>query len=68
MSFTKIIEFNYVKFLKGVSSKDDVWREFLEDSNSKFSKNWVLQKSEFSYPFFQSITYKNVVVTKQIYF
>ena len=47
MSFTKIIEIYYVKFPKSVSSKDDVWREFLEDSNSTFSRKWVLQKCDF---------------------
>ena len=38
MSSTKIIEFDYVKFPKNVSSKDGVWRKFLGDSNSTFSK------------------------------
>ena len=33
-----------------------------------FLKKWVLQKHEFSYPFFQSISYNNMAVTKQIYF
>ena len=38
MSSTKITEIYYVKFPKSVSSKDDVWREFIEDSNSTFSR------------------------------
>ena len=29
---------------------------------------WVIQKHEFSYPFFQSVSYSNVIVTKQMYF
>ena len=31
-------------------------------------KKLVLQKREFYYPLFQSISYNNLVVTKQIYF
>ena len=38
------------------------------DINSSFSKKWVLKKREFPYPLFQSISYNNGVVTKQIYF
>ena len=38
-SFSKIMEFENVKFPKGISSKDGVWIEFLEiDINSTFSK------------------------------
>ena len=33
-----------------------------------FSKKLVLQKSEFSYPFFQLERYKNMVARKQVYF
>ena len=33
-----------------------------------FSKKWVLQKREFSHSFFQSISYNNLVATKEIYF
>ena len=72
VSFTKIIEFDNVKLktkTKNISSKDAVWNQFLEiDSNSTFSKKWVLRKSEFSYPSFQWIGYNNVVVTKKNYF
>ena len=70
MSSTKIIEFDIVKFPKSISSKDGVWREYLEiDSNSTFSKKkWALCNREFSYSFFQSISYNNVVVTKQFFF
>ena len=67
MSSTKIIEFYYVKLPKSLSSKYGVWKEFIEDSSGTFSRKWVLQKREFSYPFFQSMSYKNVVVAKQIY-
>ena len=63
-----MIEFDYVKFPKSVSCKKAVWREFLENSSSTFSKKWVLQKREFCYPFFQSVSYKNVIVKKEIYF
>ena len=38
------------------------------DNNSTFSKKLVLQKREFSYRFFQSIRYNNLVVTKKNYF
>ena len=41
---------------------------FLGTVTVPFQKKRVLQKREFSYPFFQSISYKNVVFTKQIYF
>ena len=69
MSSTKIIEFDNVKFPKSRSSKDGVWRKFLQiGSNSTFSKEWVLQKCEFCCTFFHSVSYNNVVVTKQIYF
>ena len=64
-----MIEFDDVKFSKNASSKDGVWKEFLEiDSNGTSAKKWVFQKREFSYTFFQSILYNNVVNTKQIYF
>ena len=33
-----------------------------------FQKNQYFKKLELPYPFFQSIVYNNVVVTKQIYF
>ena len=36
------------------------------DSNSVFLKRWMLQKRQFSC-YFQSITYNDVIVTKQIY-
>ena len=69
MSSAKIIEFDIVKFPKSISSKDGIWGEYLEiDSNSTFLKKWVLQKHEFSCPFFQSKSYNNVVVIKQIIF
>ena len=72
MSFTKIIEFDNVKLktkTKNLSSKDAVWNQFLEiDSNSTFSKKWVLWKSEFSSPSFQWIGYNNMVVKKKNYF
>ena len=32
-----------------------------------FSKKWEPQKHEFSYPFYQSINYNNLVVTKHMY-
>ena len=60
----KIIQFDKVNVLKSISLKESVWREILElVSNSTFSKKKksVLQKCEFS------ISYNNVVVTKQIY-
>ena len=67
-SSTKIVQFDKVKFPKIISTKDSVWREFLEtDSNSIFSKKWAPQKHEFSYPFYQSINYNNLVETKHIY-
>ena len=48
MSFTEIIEFDDVKFTKSTSSKDGVWREFLEiDSNSAFSKNEYFKNVSF---------------------
>ena len=57
-SSTKIIEFDNVKFPKNISSKDGVWREFLEiDSNGTSSKTWILKWS-----------YYNVVDSKQICF
>ena len=34
----------------------------------RFQKNQYFKKLELPYPFFQSIVYNNVVVTKQIYF
>ena len=37
-------------------------------NKTKTRKQWVLQKREFSYLFFRSISYNNVVVTKQVYF
>ena len=44
-SSTEIVKFDNVKFPKIISTKDGVWREFLgTDSNSMFSKKWVLQK------------------------
>ena len=68
-SSTKIIEFENVKFSKNISSKDGVSRDFLgTDSNGTSSKKWVLQKREFSYTFFHSINYNNLVDTKQISF
>ena len=68
-SSTKIIEFDKVKCPKSISSKNGVWKAILEiDSNSTLSRKWVLQKREFSYPFFQSLSYNNLVVLKQIYF
>ena len=33
----------------------------------RFQKNEYFKKREFSYPFFQSVVYNNVIVTKQIY-
>ena len=67
-SSTKIVEFDNVKFPKILSTKDGVWREFLEtDSNSMFSRKWVPQKREFSYPFYRSINCNNTVVTIHIY-
>ena len=69
MSSTKITEFENVKFPKSISSKDGVWREFLEIDNSiTFSEKYVFQKRGFPYRFFHSISYNNLVVTKQIYF
>ena len=41
---------------------------FLRAVTGRFPKKRVLQKPEFSYPIFQSASYKNVAVTKQIYF
>ena len=66
-SFTKINEFNNVEFPKSISSKDGVWREFPEtDGNCTFSKKMSTLKT-WNF-FFQSISYSNVVVTKQIHF
>ena len=68
-SSTKIIELDNVKFPKSISSNNGVSGEFLEiGSNSKLQKKLVLQKREFSYSLFQSISYNNLVVTTQIYF
>ena len=40
-----MIEFDDVKFSKNASSKDGVWKEFLEiDSNGTSAKKWVFQK------------------------
>ena len=65
---TKIVEFDNENFPKMISTNDGTWREFLEtDSNSMFSKKWVPQKREFSYPFYQSINYDNLIVTKHVY-
>ena len=51
---TKIVLFDHAKFTANISSEDGVWREFLEiDSDSE---KWMLQKRNFSYPFFQSIS------------
>ena len=67
-SSTEIADFDNVKFPKIMSTKDGVWSKFLETgSNSMFSEKWVIQKGEFSYPFYQSINYNNLVVTKHIY-
>ena len=64
-----MIEFDNVKFPKDLSSKDGVWKEFLDiDSNGRSSEKWVLQKRKLSYTLFKSTSYKNVVETKQIYF
>ena len=66
-SSTKITEFDNIKFSKGIPN--GVWREFLEiDKGSTFSKKWILKERDFYYPFSQSMSYINVVVTKQIYF
>ena len=47
-SSTKIVEFDNVKFLKIISTKDGVWREFLEaNSNSMFSKHEHLKNVNF---------------------
>ena len=65
--FNEIIEFYNVKFTRSVSSKDRAGREFLEiDSNSTFSKNKYFEDLNFLIIF--SVSYNNVVVTKQIYF
>ena len=62
---TKIIESGNVKFPKSISSSDGLWREFLgSDSNSTFPKKCVLQKREFPYSFFQSISNNNLDFTK----
>ena len=67
-SSTKIVEFYNVKFPKIISAKDGIWREFLEtDSSSMLSKKWVPQKREFSYTFYQSMNYNNLVIAKHIY-
>ena len=72
-SSTKIIEFDNVKFRKSVSSEDGGCREFPKtDSNSIFSKKWVIQNRKFSNPFFSVnnpfFFYNSVVVAIQIYF
>ena len=66
----KITEFyDSTKFPQNVSSKDGAWRKFLDiGSNGTSSKKWLVQKREFSYTFFQLISYNNVLDTKQIYF
>ena len=57
-STTEIIEFENVKFPKRISSKDSVWRGFLEiDSNSTFSKKGVPKKREFSNQIYFSPTF-----------
>ena len=62
---TKVVEFDNVKFPKIISTNDGTWGEFLEtDSNIMFSNKWVPQKREFCYPFYQSINYNNLIVTK----
>ena len=64
-SSTKIIEFDHAKFPASISSEDvniSFEENFLRLKNSMFSKKWVLQKRKFPYPFFQSISYINVVV------
>ena len=46
MSSTKTIEFGNVKFPKDLSSKDGVWKEFLEiDSNGTSSKKMSTPKT-----------------------
>ena len=48
MCSTKITEFGYVKFTKSISSKDGVWREFLQiSSNNTFSKNEYFKNVDF---------------------
>ena len=67
-SWTKKIEFGYVKFTESIPSEEGVSKEFLEiGRNSKFSKQRVLQKCKFSFSF-QSISYNEVISTKQICF
>ena len=52
---TKVIEFVHINFSASISSEDGVWEEFIEiDSNSMFSKKWVLQKLKSFLPFFFS--------------
>ena len=64
-SFTKIIEFDNVKFPKSISSKDGVWREFVGiDSNCKFSKKNEYFKNVKK----NSFSVNKLVVTKQIHF
>ena len=47
-SFTKIVEFDNVKFSKSSSSKDGVSKKFLDiDSKSTFSKNEYLENANF---------------------
>ena len=56
MSSTKIIEFDIVKFPKSISSKDGVWREYLEiDSNSTFSKKKLSTLQPWIFLFFFSV-------------
>ena len=43
-----MIEFGNIKFPKSISSKDIVWREFLEiENNSTFSKNEYFKSMTF---------------------
>ena len=56
MTFTEIFEFGKVKLSKSISSKDGVWREFLEiDSNTVRFQKMSTSKREFFYHFFQSV-------------
>ena len=42
-----MIEYDYVKFPKSISSNDGVWREVIEiGSKSTLPKKWVLEKRD----------------------
>ena len=70
-SSTKIIEFDHVKFPEYIKVSQVYYLKMvfkanflrLNFSNSMFSKKLVLQKRKCPYPYFQSISYNNVVVT-----